>query len=148
MRAKSHCLASVLGTGRAAREDLGEADDRVERRAQLVTHRRQELVPGAERRFNRAFRLLDLALRSAALGDVGEDRHDVAAVVVDDLWREEEAVADPHLDVAVVRLGGFAVTLSGLHAHAKRARRADVAMCRRVDHPQKGRTVGDVNVIE
>ena len=65
-------VLALLGVERGVGQQLGESQDAVHRRADLVAHRRQELALGAVAGFGRLFRLPQLVLGPLALGDVAQ----------------------------------------------------------------------------
>jgi hypothetical protein len=109
-------LALIIGhrTDQAVPEHLGEADDRVERRAELVGHVGEEFGLHAAGVFQLDVFLLERLLEAFQLGDVagrGEHALEASVAVV-----EGGRVVGDHGEGAVARAGGELVVGDGAFA--------------------------------
>ncbi len=127
------------------RQHFREADDGIERRAQLVAHGGEEVALGGVRALGLGAGVLDRLLLRLALGGVAHDRHDLAVMAVVALADGERTAA--HLDPDELG-GGRGRAFGGVAAHAELCG-AILAVRGRVGQRREiGGTVGDVDPVE
>ncbi|MGY4235484.1 hypothetical protein ACVIIW_004431 [Bradyrhizobium sp. USDA 4449] len=130
--------------GLLLRDHVGEADDGVERRAQLVAHRGEEARLGGIGGFRRAARLVERLLRELAIRDIahhGDDFGLAREIPTEILIERPAAHLDPD-EVDLATLGAIRLPpqpefdAAHLAARGVRQRR------------EIGRTIGDMDTIE
>ena len=127
-------------------QHVREADDGVERRAQLVAHGRKEAALRGVGALRLAARLVDRQLLHLAVGDVAHDRDHLAARAVACVVAREIERTAAHLEPDEAR--GRAAALHAVAAHPELDRAALAARRRVGERRQVGGTVGDVHAVE
>ena len=102
--ARRRQVLALLAREPGVERELGHAEDRVHRRADLVAHVREELALGATRRLRRLLRLRQLGGRCDALGDVARGREDHAPMSCRRCAPREPTIAPVAALVAVLEV--------------------------------------------